>query len=209
MAISDKEALEINLYINFVIMAVLGKMAEADAIYEDHSVEIRRVAARLRAQYQLKVPEVLYRGILVKKLPKGEYLPPHPRNEVPWISTTEEYGVACYFADADSSVSPPEEMNFDLGKVGVIAEIPGEVDRVLWCHRIRMIPLSDGTVLDLLALAQDALSQEHFMQFFHNATKQKEYILINRQDQPVKWHAYSGSPCPPLAELESKYGWPR
>ena len=199
-----QELFEVSTYVRFVIYAVLGKMAEADDFYDQNKAVIHKVATAIRERTKLVVPSLLYRGLLLKRKPQTPFLPPDPRGFMPWISTTENKGVACYFANPSSSMAPPDYMGFDLGKEGVIALIPGDARRVLWCHHYRHIPLSNGMTLDLFEYAKNTLSPEYFHQFTHNALTQQEYILTNSNER-LRYEFLDS--CPPLDELETLFGY--
>jgi hypothetical protein len=89
-----------NIYINFVLYAVLGKMAEADGLMRKHGNAIYQVADVLaRVPFEVRP---IYRGMLLDPA-----VPYQPDKRLTFQSWTEDRDVARWFASTRSYVSGP------------------------------------------------------------------------------------------------------
>lgn len=114
-------------HINFVLYAVCGKMAEADAMLRIFGDEIRRTADQLCARYPF-TPAPIFRGML---LDPAKMFTPDPR--LMFQSWSEDRGVAEWFASTDALISEPlVDSNPRLR--GFVAELPRPSARVLFHH---------------------------------------------------------------------------
>ena len=123
---------EINMWINFALYSVLGKLAEADQIMQVHGEQVRSVAKFLAKECPIE-PTPLYRGMLLD--------PQRPYTIDPaftFVSWSEDRDVAAWFADRRSSISEPFAL-FHPEARGYIAELPAPRSQVLfhysWAER--------------------------------------------------------------------------
>ena len=133
---------DLDLYLNFILHAVLGKLGEADALMSIAGEGIRSVADRLAAKYHIE-PKPIYRGMLLD--PDVPYkLDP----KLAFVSWSEDRDVARWFACPRSVVSEPA-MAMNPKFVSFIAEMPSPQSRVLFHHAW----LDQGLVNGVAALA--------------------------------------------------------
>lgn len=91
----------IDVYLNFVLYAVLGRMAGADALMREHGDAVRAIATELRTSLPTS-QGVLWRGLLLD--PSVLYVP-DPR--LTFMSWSERRDVAVWFACERSTISAP------------------------------------------------------------------------------------------------------
>lgn len=89
----------INIYINFVLYAVLGDLARADDLLERHGAQVRSVAGFMAFRRPVQHAPV-FRGMLVE--PEQ---PVRPDSRYGFLSWSEDRDVACWFAERDSVIS--------------------------------------------------------------------------------------------------------
>jgi hypothetical protein len=92
---------DVNLYINFVLHAIYGKLGEADTIMRFAGDSIRRIADEIAAECPIK-PLPLYRGMLLE--PDVPYA---ADPKLTFLSWSEDQDVALWFACPRSAVSEP------------------------------------------------------------------------------------------------------
>lgn len=92
---------DLDLYLNFVLHAVLGKLSEADALMSMVGNQIRSAADRIGAHHPVP-PAPLYRGVLLE--PGKPYV---PNTRLTFLSWSEDRDVARWFACPRSAVSEP------------------------------------------------------------------------------------------------------
>lgn len=89
---------DISMYLNFILYAVLGRLAEADVTMRLYGDSIRRAAARIRSHHRFSFErKTLHRGVLID----GEF-DPSGREFVSW---SESKDVATWFADPRSMMN--------------------------------------------------------------------------------------------------------
>jgi hypothetical protein len=183
-------------------------MAQADDILQANMAGIVRTGAWLRSVLPLNLAPTLYRGMILKRLPAGDTLGPDPR-KVPYLSMTEDMGVACWFADPVGTMSPIH-VGINLGSYGVVAFVqstPAIHDRVLWHHTWQEIPLMGGGTVPLREIAYRILPAETARQVDAAARSQQEVILLAQRGERLPFLPLEESGCPPLDELEDRYGF--
>jgi hypothetical protein len=92
---------DVDIYLNFALHAILGRLSEADALMSLAGDEIRAVADRLAAQHPI-ASGPLYRGML---LDPDEPFAADPK--LTFLSWSEDRDVALWFACPRSVVSEP------------------------------------------------------------------------------------------------------
>lgn len=118
---------DLDLYLNFALHAILGRLGEADALMSIAGDEIRAFADRLAAQHPI-APTPLYRGMLLD--PDKTYV---ADPKLTFLSWSEDRDVALWFACPRSVVSEPlAATNAKLR--GYLVDLPGPQSRVLFHH---------------------------------------------------------------------------
>ncbi len=119
--------LDVDLYVNFALHAILGKLSEADTLMNVAGSSIRTVADRIAARWPI-TPLPIFRGMLLD--------PSRPYTADPkltFLSWSEDRDVALWFACPRSAVSEPlAQMKPDLR--GHVADLPAPRSRVLFHH---------------------------------------------------------------------------
>ena len=118
---------DVDLYLNFVLHAILGRLGEADALMSIVGDEIRAVADHLAAQRPI-APQPLYRGML---LDPDKTFAADPK--LTFLSWSEDRDVALWFACPRSVVSEPLAATNPKLR-GYIADLPAPQSRVLFHH---------------------------------------------------------------------------
>lgn len=159
---------DVSLYLNFVLHAVLGRLAEADWIMRDHGAAVRRVAAALLARYPFAV-KPLHRGLAFDGPfdPEGRY----------FTSWSESQDVATWFAD------PRSVMNEYLreakpASIGYTLTMTKPENKVLFHHswaKLENFPA--------LALMHPEMGADGARQIAWNLHTQAEVIT----DPPTSW----------------------
>jgi hypothetical protein len=132
---------DINVYINFALYAVLGKMAEADLIMRQHGDRVRHVARFLTKECSLP-KQPIYRGMLLD--------PERPYTLDPafsFMSWSEDRDVAVWFADRRSSISEPFALVYPEAR-GYLAELPAPRE-ILFHHSWAARAFNDLSALAL------------------------------------------------------------
>lgn len=156
---------DIDLYLNFALHAILGRLGEADALMSIAGDEIRAVADRLAAQHPVE-PKPLYRGILLD--PDKPYA---ADPKLTFLSWSEDPDVALWFACPRSVVSEPLAAT-DQRLRGHLVELPSPRSRVLFHHGWAR---SLGG-LAALALAHPLMGEEGRRQIEWSLRTQREVI---------------------------------
>jgi len=118
---------DIDLYINFAIHAILGKLGEADTIMRLGGDAVRKIAAELAAELPVAVVPI-YRGMLL-----DPELPFDADPALTFMSWSEDRDVALWFACPRSVVSEPI-MQMKPQLRGYVVELPQVQSRVLFHH---------------------------------------------------------------------------
>lgn len=92
---------EVDLYINFVLHAIYGRLGEADQLMRVAGTNIQRVAGVLRQKHPIE-PKPIYRGMLLDPDQHFEL-----DGRLTFLSWSEDRDVACWFADPRSTISAP------------------------------------------------------------------------------------------------------
>lgn len=159
---------DLDLYFNFALHAILGRLGEADAIMNLAGDEIRAVADRLGARYPVEV-KPLYRGLLLD--------PERPFKSDPkltFLSWSEDRDVARWFACPRSAVSEPLAATNPKLR-GHLVELSGPKSRVLFHHGWGNAHGSH-TGLAALALAHPLMGEEGARQIEWSLRTQREVI---------------------------------
>jgi hypothetical protein len=118
---------DLNVYIDFALHAILGRLGEADAIMRFAGDSVRRVADDIAAQNHVD-SAVLHRGMLL-----DPDVPFATDPKLTFMSWSEDHDVAMWFACPRSVVSEPlAKMKPELR--GYVATINAPASRVLFHH---------------------------------------------------------------------------
>jgi hypothetical protein len=164
---------DINIYINFALYAVLGKMGEADLIMRRHGEQVRHVARFLTKE--CPVPErAVYRGMLLD--PERTYtLDP----SFTFVSWSEDRDVAVWFADRHSSISEPFALAYPEAR-GYLAELPAPRE-ILFHHSWAARAFND---LSALALQHPDMGANGARQIAWALRTQQEVITMPCEIEP-------------------------
>jgi hypothetical protein len=118
---------DVNLYVNFALYAIYGKLGEADAIMRLAGDSVRRVADDIGARNSAGLAPI-HRGMLL-----DPDVPFAPDPKLTFLSWSEDHDVALWFACPRSVVSEPlAKMKPKLR--GYVATILTPRSRVLFHH---------------------------------------------------------------------------
>jgi hypothetical protein len=186
---------DINLYINFVLNAILGKLAEADAIMRLKPGAIEGVAAFLVHKYPIE-RKPLYRGVLLDPQKPYELDP-----RLTFMSWSEDHDVAAWFASPTSIISEDAfENNPRLHGFMITLESHKQCERVLWHHS--WSPLFHDPSLDQLALIHPFMGIEGQRQVAWSLRTQREVITAPVFRAPEAFYASN------VDELDLKFAPP-
>ena len=118
---------DVDLYLNFALHAILGRLGEADALMSIASDEIRAVADRLAALHPITT-QPLYRGML---LDPDKTFAADPK--LTFLSWSEDRDVALWFACPRSVVSEPLAATNPKLR-GYLVDLTAPQSRVLFHH---------------------------------------------------------------------------
>jgi len=159
----------VDLYLNFVLHAILGRLGEADALMRFGLDEIRSVADHLAARQPI-IPKPLYRGLLLD--------PDKPFTAdlkfMMFLSWSEDRDVALWFACPRSAVSEPLAATNPKLR-GHLVELPVAQSRVLFHHAWTSV-LGGLAALPALARAHPLMGEEAARQIEWSLRTQQEVI---------------------------------
>jgi hypothetical protein len=158
---------DLSLYLNWVLRAVYGQMAEADLIQRRHPSAITGVARVLRRKFGAPMRPV-YRGVLLA----GPALRAEPN--LAWLSWSEDRDVARWFGSPASYISGPFRDHYPeaRGYVLTLERAPC----VLWHHSWRNV--FGGVPLEQLALRHPEMGHEGCRQIAWSLDTQAEVITV-------------------------------
>jgi len=117
----------LDVYINFVLYAIYGRLTAADAIMRMAGSDIRRVADKLCEKHPF-TNKPIYRGMLLDPIAQFTTDPLYT-----FISWSENQNIARWFACPHSTISEPlAEFNPKLR--GYVVALPMPTTRVLFHH---------------------------------------------------------------------------
>jgi len=159
---------DLDLYLNFALHAILGRLSEADALMSIAGDEIRAVATQLTAHYPIQ-EKPLYRGML---LDPDQAFTAHPK--LTFLSWSEDRDVAVWFACPRSAVSEPLAATNPKLR-GHLVELPVAQSRVLFHHAWTSV-LGGLAALPALARAHPLMGEEAARQIEWSLRTQQEII---------------------------------
>ena len=154
---------DVDLYLNFALHAILGRLGEADALMSIAGDEIRAVADRLAAQHPI-APKPLFRGML---LDPDKPFAADPK--LTFLSWSEDRDVAVWFACPRSVVSEPLAATNPKLR-GYLVDLPAPQSRVLFHYGWT------GARLAALAIAHPLMGEEGWRQIEWSLRTQREVI---------------------------------
>lgn len=161
---------DLDLYFNFALHAILGRLGEADTIMRVGGAEIRAVADLLAVRYPIE-PKPIYRGML---LDPAKTFAADPK--LTFQSWSEDRDIALWFACPRSAVSEPLAATNPKLR-GYLVELSAPQSRVLFHHEWARVL---GGLAEL-ALAHPLMGEE--------GRRQIEWSLLTQQEvitQPVQ-----------------------
>ena len=159
---------DVDLYLNFALHAILGRLREADALMGLAGDEIRAVADRLATQHPI-APTPLYRGML---LDPDKTFAADPK--LTFLSWSEDRDVALWFACPRSVVSEPLAATNPRLR-GYLVDLHAPQSRVLFHHQAWAL----GGLAELalvLARAHPLMGEEGRRQIEWSLRTQREVI---------------------------------
>jgi hypothetical protein len=156
---------DLDLYLNFVIHAVLGKLSAADALMSMVGDQIRSAAEKIATQHPIP-PAPLYRGMLLEP---GKPYVANPR--LMFLSWSEDRDVARWFACPRSAVSEPLAAHNPRLR-GHLVELATAPPRLLFHHSWAAFLPS----LSAFALAHPLMGSEGKHQIEWSLRTQREVI---------------------------------
>lgn len=185
----------ISFYINWVLSAVFGQLAEADTIARMDPDAIEHVAGFLRSKHPIK-PMPLFRGILL-----DDEHPFDDDHKVMSVSWSEDLDVARWFASPNSYISVPFRDKHPSIRGYVLTMDPPE--NVLFHHSWRH---AFGRPLEQLALMHPMMGAEGHRQIKWSLDTQREVITApSAASRAWQRTALGELPGTPLAELDRRF----
>jgi len=193
------------VYKSFVVIAVLGKMAEADAIMQQPPLRrsVIRVAEAL--QKSIATPlNLLYRGLL---LPPSITGPPISTNYLTftYVSFSEDKDVGCWFARPDAYISGPHMQNAP-GDSGWVATYTAKLSEILfhwsWQDSLNQSSPNLYEVIQSIAAQNNEDPADWVRQLYFNLKHQQEVML--RPGADVTITPVDQANCPPAHVLDKK-----
>jgi hypothetical protein len=193
-----------NVYVNWVLYAVVGLMFEADQLAAANRHAIERVAKFIRSVRKTKLQPV-YRGVVLtpQEAAGGRMRPVGDYAKVSFVSFSEDRDVACWFADPKSTMSITLTTQKGPEAAGYLIERTPNEDEVLWHYtwadRLPMPGLAGRHVADL---ARGHPHMAHVVGLRQSIERQKEVILRPAKDGYEVLRAVG---CPPTDELDRRF----
>lgn len=181
---------DVNVYINFALYAVLGKLAEADDLIVRHGDSVRRAAAWLMQRKRFGA-RPLYRGMLID----GEL---RADARYKFISWSEDRDVASWFASKESAISDYVLAHRPTVR-GVVLTLP-RPERVLFHY-------SWAQGWERLAVLHPHMGPEGARQIAWSLRTQREVITEPLEILPPAVDA-DAIEHPPIAELDRRLAPP-
>lgn len=160
---------DVDIYINFVLYAIYGKLSEADALMRTHGASVRRVARMISETIPIKSKQI-YRGAL---LDPAKEIKSHATYT--FLSWSEDLDVARWFASTRSVISEhaiaarPELRGY------LFTQSTANV-RVLFHHSWANLTALFGTPLESLALRHPLMGLDGYHQIGWALRTQREVI---------------------------------
>jgi hypothetical protein len=190
---------DINLYLNWVILAITGRMAEADMLLRSYKPSVYRVAAALHKTYPFAECPV-YRGVI---LDPTEGLASTNALGLTFVSWTEDRDVARWFGSPESYISEPFRERAPEAR-GYVLTMPRARGRVLWHHtwtQAFQIPLH------VLAAMHPQIGPDIAPQLEWSLRTQREVVLEPLAELPAP-EPIENVPGPGIAELDARLSPP-
>ena len=189
-----------NLYINWVLHAVFGMTAEADAIARMDPGALVRIADLLRTRHPITA-RPLYRGLLLEHA-NMLHAGPDPRTgrELPWLSWSEDRDVARWFGHPGSYISEPFREFHPKARGFVLSLSEPDTERVLWHHSWRH---AFGPPLERLALVHPFMGERGCQQIAWSLDTQCEVITVPLDTLPEP-EPVDDVPGATIAELDAR-----
>jgi len=195
-----------NYWVNFVLYAVTGHLAQADALVAQHGGDVLRVSRWMMGQRPVAIG-VLYRGVLIEpgKLDRGWL---EHEEERRFLSYSEDKSVACWFADPASIISETVVEKYPASQ-GYLIKGRVPTSKVLWHHDWMQVEVPGAGVLPL-AMAAALHPDIDEGQFIWNAATQREVITQppGRKGAKLRVFSIESEGCPDSDELDARFAYP-
>lgn len=193
-----------NAYATWVLFAIIGRLAEADAIMRAHRPDIEAVARYLQARAPVE-PRLLYRGLFLDpREVRDGFVKPDTR--VGSVSFSEDRGVACWFADRDSSISG-EVARMYPSKRGYLVEHTPDVQDVLFHHTWHELPGSPYPPgADLTTLARRTPALAPLADQFDWALRTQAEVIVKPMRVNLRVTPIADAGCDDTESLERRLG---
>lgn len=190
---------DINVWINFSLYAILGKLAEADDLLERHGAAVHRVADYLAKEMPI-APSPLYRGMLVDGPVAAD-----PRYK--FLSWSDDRDVACWFASPGTVISG-YVLEHRPSVRGVVLELPSSAAKVLFHHSWTSAWEGGGAAaFARLAMRHPHMGVDGARQIAWSLHTQREVITAPLAVLPPAAEIATLNPLPP-AELDRRFAPP-
>ena len=165
---------DVNYYINWVLNAVYGRLAEADTIMSVASASVHRIAAMLQSRWPVET-KPLYRGMLLDPQRKLDADPTFS-----FVSWSEDRDVARWFGHPDAFISEPFKEFYPEAR-GYVLTLERPVS-VLFHYSWAGV---FGTPLDRMALLHPHMGAEGQRQIAWSLATQREVITASLPTLPA------------------------
>jgi hypothetical protein len=197
-------AQDFNAYVSWVVLAIMGRLQEADTLMVHHGAAVRRFAGTLRKHFRQPL-KPLYRGLLLEPHEVQNGLVPAQQPGAESVSFSEDRDVACYFADPSSIMSEAVKAHRP-GVEGYIAEYTPRRDEVLWHYKWNPLPFKGGRLFDVrMAARQHPATYHDPAQFDYVFDTQKEVILLPPPRGTMLVVTPLEDTCPDTDELDTRF----
>lgn len=193
----------INIYLSWVVPAIMGMLQQADTLAHHYPGEIEAVAASLRARNRQPL-RTLYRGVLLEPHEAaGGVIYTRPGGEMS-VSFSESRDVACYFGLPETIVSG-EVVRMRSNVEGYLIDtVPKRAD-ILWHYKWNPVVYNGMTVDIRQAARMHPMTAHDPSQFDFNLATQKEVVL-----KPFPAHVPFlltpiGDTCPDADSLNARF----
>jgi hypothetical protein len=187
---------DVNLYINWILNAIYGRLADADAIMQTARPGIQRVATMLQARWPI-VERPLYRGMLLHPSCKLDTEPSYS-----FVSWSEDRDVARWFGSPEAFISEPFTLRYPeaRGYVLTLEQPTNVLFHYSWAGVF-------GTPLPTMALMHPFMGAEGARQIDWSLRTQQEVITAPLPTLPAA-KPVEDIPGAVMAELDRRLAPP-
>lgn len=191
---------DFNIYLSWLVPAIMGRLQEADAMMSRYGTEIHRFAAMLQKQYRQPL-RTLYRGVLLEpsEVIRGYVF---PQAGVGSVSFSESRDVACYFGLPDTIMSG--FVKSQRPKVeGYLAEHMPLRSEILWHYKWNPLRVK-GRVFDVRSGARQHPLTAHDPAQFDFVFNTQQEVILKPSAAPLPVTPVADT-CPDAADLDRRF----